>query len=96
MNSMEIPRDPALDPEPDFGPSDSSDSASDMPRSWRGTDSDAAGTGERGSVDGGPVQPEAPDIAPDEVVDEEDIGMGHSRKDYDGGPEPTPDDEVAS
>ena len=93
MNSLETPQNPDPDHKPDFGPSDSSDSASDMPRGWRGSDSDAAGTGERSTVDGGPTQPDAQDIAPDAIVDEEEVGLGHSRKDYEGGPEPTPEED---
>ncbi|WP_260986402.1 hypothetical protein [Bordetella genomosp. 13] len=64
---------------PNVGPSDSSDSASDLPPGMD-SDSDAQGTGERDSVNqrhgGRPA-----DVAPDEIVDEEEAGISHARPD---------------
>ncbi|SAI06934.1 Uncharacterised protein [Bordetella ansorpii] len=61
---------------PNVGPSDSSDSASDLPPGMD-SDSDAQGTGERDSVNqrhsGRPS-----DVAPDEIVDEDQAGVSHS------------------
>lgn len=69
--------------EPDLGPSDSSDSASDLPPGWAATDSDAAGTGERPAVDSRPNERESPDILPDEIVDAGDAGVGGISEDLD-------------
>lgn len=60
----------------DLGPSDSSDSGSDRAGLPQGdSDSDSAGTGDRASVnirdDGN-----APDLIPDEAVDEQRVSMG--------------------
>ncbi|MBU9365991.1 hypothetical protein KTE51_26355 [Burkholderia multivorans] len=64
---------------PPVGPSDSSDSASDVPPGMD-SDSDAQGTGERDSVNqrhsGRPA-----DVAPDDIVDEDEAGVSHSRPD---------------
>jgi hypothetical protein len=54
-----------------LGPSDRSDSGSDMtgtPRSSDAARTDSAGTGERRSADGDETPREAADIAPDRVV----------------------------
>lgn len=52
----------------EFGPSDTSDSASDvMGSDLEATDSDATGTGERSSVDSPAPSETEEDIAPDKV-----------------------------
>ncbi len=64
---------------PNVGPSDSSDSASDMPPGMD-SDTDAQGTGERDSVN--PRRGGRPaDVAPDEIVDEDEAGVSHARPD---------------
>ncbi|OZI43605.1 hypothetical protein CEK29_10675 [Bordetella genomosp. 5] len=69
------------DPRPGLGPSDSSDSASDLPRSEADTDSDAQGTGERESVRPFEKDEDGTDIGPDEVVDETEAGVSHAQPD---------------
>jgi len=66
---------------PGLGPSDSSDSGSDLPGSAGANDSDAQGTGERESVD--PTLPDdtGEDIDADRVVGEDEAGLAHSRPD---------------
>jgi hypothetical protein len=57
-----------------LGPSDNSDSGSDTVGTWEAhADSDAVGTGERGSVTPGEA-PEGADILPDRVVRAADSG----------------------
>ena len=57
-----------------LGPSDNSDSGSDTVGTWEThADSDAVGTGERGSVTPGPTR-EGADILPDRVVGSADGG----------------------
>jgi hypothetical protein len=70
-----------------LGPSDSSDSGSDMSGTPRGIDaagSDSAGTGERRSADGSDVAREAADIAPDRVVTEREREVGGAVEDDEG------------
>lgn len=64
-----------------LGPSDSSDSGSDLGPGAPDTDSDASGTGERADVEGEPDGPGADDVAPDRIVDEDQAGLAHSRPD---------------
>jgi hypothetical protein len=64
-----------------LGPSDSSDSGSDLGPEAPDADTDAEGTGERADVEGDSDGPEAEDVAPDRIVDEDDAGLSHSRPD---------------
>jgi hypothetical protein len=64
-----------------LGPSDSSDSASDVGPGAPDTDTDASGTGERADVEGEPDGPMADDIAPDSIVDEGSAGLAHTPPD---------------
>ncbi|MCS3505772.1 MULTISPECIES: hypothetical protein [Achromobacter] len=66
---------------PDLGPSDSSDSASDLPPGRAHTDSDSQATGERESVDPDLREDDGDDIAPDHVTDADDAGVSHSPPD---------------
>lgn len=68
---------------PGLGPSDSTDSASDLPLGGADTDSDAQGTGERESTDPFEHITDGADIGADSVVDEDGAGLSHAR------PEPT-------
>lgn len=75
-NSREL-AEQALDPDrtrtvPDLGPSDSSDSASDLPDNMPHTDSDAMNTGERPAVENTKDRT-ADDIEPDYVVDRDGV-----------------------
>lgn len=85
---------------PPAGPSDSSDSPSDLPASspQRDSDSDAQGTGDRPTAD--PLTPENPgsDISPDHVVDETGAGVSHAPPDAvrNGGRPGRPPDEDAT
>ncbi|HWL29365.1 MAG TPA: MatE family transporter [Burkholderiaceae bacterium] len=67
--------------EPAFGPSDSSDSASDMPASAPDTDSDRSNTGERPDVENRGEGPLDEDIEPDKVVSEDRAGLAHTPPD---------------
>jgi hypothetical protein len=67
--------------EPAFGPSDSSDSASDMPASAPDTDSDRSNTGERPDVENRGEAPLNEDIEPDKVVSEDRAGLAHTPPD---------------
>lgn len=62
---------------PGLGPSDSSDSGSDLPLGGAQTDSDAQGTGERESTDPFEDVEDGADIDADDVVDEGDAGVSH-------------------
>ncbi len=64
---------------PGVGPSDSTDSASDLPAGQADTDSDASGTGERESVDPFDHIAEDAELGPDAIVDEEQAGISHDR-----------------
>ncbi|MGE8687673.1 MAG: hypothetical protein ACN6PJ_11100 [Achromobacter sp.] len=63
---------------PDLGPSDSSDSASDLPTDLAQTDSDAQGTGDRESANPRDRGHEGADVDTDHVADAEQAGV--SRK----------------
>jgi len=67
--------------EPALGPSDSSDSGSDMPRNMPDTDSDRNNTGERPQVENTGDAPLDDDVEPDEVVPEERAGLAHTPPD---------------
>lgn len=60
---------------PDLGPSDSSDSASDLPRELVHTDSDAQGTGDRESANPRDRGHDGADIETDHVTDAERAGV---------------------
>lgn len=77
------PPDPGIDESgrPDLGPSDSSDSASDLPPDQAHTDSDAQGTGDRESVNPRDRDPEGADIGPDHVTDADHAGVSRRRPD---------------
>lgn len=64
-----------------LGPSDTSDSGSDVAPGMRGRDSDATGTGERAGVE--PLEREdiPADLAAGHVVDDEDAGLAHTPPD---------------
>jgi hypothetical protein len=62
-----------------LGPSDSSDSGSDVAGLGPDTDSDSSGTGERADVEGEPDGPPASDIDTDRVIGEDEAGLSHSR-----------------
>ena len=66
---------------PDLGPSDSSDSASDLPRNRAHTDSDAQGTGERESVEPDLPDEDGADVAPDRVTDADEAGISRDAPD---------------
>jgi hypothetical protein len=59
--------------DPKIGPSDSSDTYSDRPNEPT-TDSDAEGTGIRPTV--GKAPPRKPEIAPDRVASDREVGLG--------------------
>lgn len=67
---------------PDLGPSDSSDSASDLPPGRAHTDSDSQATGERESVDRDERDDDdGADIAPDRVTDADEAGLSRDAPD---------------
>lgn len=66
---------------PDLGPSDSSDSASDLPPGMAHSDSDSQATGERESVEPDPRDDDGSDIAPDRVTGADEAGVSRSAPD---------------
>lgn len=66
---------------PDIGPSDSSDSASELPEEMREIDSDRQATGERVSAEAQPDVRGGEDIDADREVPAEDAGLSHSPPD---------------
>lgn len=66
---------------PDLGPSDSSDSASDLPRDRARTDSDSQATGERESVEPDFRNDDGADIAPDRDTDADEAGVSRDAPD---------------
>ncbi|MGY6271323.1 hypothetical protein ACXIUT_16665 [Achromobacter denitrificans] len=84
-----MPRTPAPQPDsemdesgrPDLGPSDSSDSASDLPQDMVHTDSDAQGTGDRESANPRDRDREGADIGADHIADAEQAGVSRRRPD---------------
>lgn len=71
----------ALPRPPGLGPSDSSDSGSDLPGPAGDLDTDSQGTGERESVDPDLIDDSGADIEVDRIVDEDEAGLAHSRPD---------------
>ncbi|MBV7486145.1 MatE family transporter [Bordetella sp. BOR01] len=67
--------------QPGLGPSDSSDSGSDLPGTAGEHDTDSQGTGERESVEPSLEDDTGTDIEADRVVDEDEAGLAHSRPD---------------
>ncbi|WP_397473665.1 MatE family transporter [Pusillimonas sp.] len=65
---------------PRIGPSDSSDTASELPDNFPDTDSDRRNTGERAEVENR-RDPAGDDVQPDKVVPERDAGLSHSAPD---------------
>ncbi|WP_094842720.1 hypothetical protein [Bordetella genomosp. 11] len=63
-----------------LGPSDSSDSGSDLGPGTPDTDTDASGTGDRADVEGD-SDPVGNDVASDRIVDEDQAGLAHTRPD---------------
>lgn len=61
--------------EPALGPSDSSDSGSDLPASMPDTDSDRQNTGERPQVENTGEGPLDEDVEPDKIVPAEAAGL---------------------
>ncbi|MDH2050112.1 hypothetical protein [Achromobacter marplatensis] len=70
--------DPNDNGRPDLGPSDSSDSASDLPPGLAHSDSDSQATGERESVEPDVRDDDGSDIAPDRVTDADEAGISRS------------------
>ena len=67
--------------QPGLGPSDSSDSGSDLPGSAGEHDTDSQGTGERESVEPSLEDDTGADIETDQIVDEDEAGVAHTRPD---------------
>ena len=61
-----------------LGPSDSSDSGSDLPEGFPDTDSDRSNTGERMAVENNGNGPIANDIVPDKIVPENEAGLART------------------
>lgn len=78
---------------PKIGPSDSSDTASELPHSFPDTDSDRQSTGERAQVEN-VSEPDPEDIEPDKTVSEDEAGLSYSPPDPErnGGREKEGDD----
>src|SRR5690606_37814415 len=64
--------------DPHIGPSDSSDSANDLPEELRDTDTDRHATGERPSVEERPNVASGEDVDVDRTVTEEEAGLAHT------------------
>jgi len=67
--------------QPGLGPSDSSDSGSDLPGSAGDHDTDSQGTGERESVEPSLEDDSGDDIETDRIVGEDEAGLAHTRPD---------------
>jgi|GEM_PF-3539438 len=65
---------------PRIGPSDSSDTTSELPDSFPDTDSDRRNTGERASVENR-RDPAGDDVEPDKVVPEDKAGLARTPPD---------------
>ncbi len=65
---------------PKIGPSDSSDTASELPADFPDSDSDRQNTGERAQVEN-TTEPEPDDISPDDAVSEDGAGLSYSPPD---------------
>lgn len=66
--------------EPKLGPSDSSDTASELPDNYPDTDSDRRNTGERADVENR-QDPAGDDVEPDKVVSENEAGLARTPPD---------------
>ena len=64
-----------------LGPSDTSDSGSDVVPSMRGRDSDSTGTGERAGVEPLDLEDDPADVEADRIVGEGEAGLAHTRPD---------------
>ncbi|RXN91649.1 MatE family transporter [Achromobacter aloeverae] len=64
-----------------LGPSDSSDSGSDLGADAPDTDTDAVGTGERADVENDQGDGRSRDIGIDRVVNDDGAGLAHTRPD---------------
>ena len=64
-----------------LGPSDTSDSGSDVAPGMRARDSDSTGTGERAGVEPLDRQDEPDDVDADRVVGEREAGLAHTPPD---------------
>lgn len=64
-----------------LGPSDTSDSGSDVAPGMRGRDSDSSGTGERAGVEPIEKQDELDDVETDRIVGEQEAGLAHTPPD---------------
>lgn len=67
--------------EPALGPSDSSDSASDVAGAGPDTDSDRAGSGERAQVENTGDEPLNEDVDVDRIVPEDEAGLARTPPD---------------
>jgi|GEM_PF-5657908 hypothetical protein len=67
--------------DPHIGPSDSSDSANDLPESMQDTDSDRQSTGERPAVENRPNIASGEDVDIDKEVSSDDAGLAHTPPD---------------
>lgn len=67
--------------EPDLGPSDSSDSPSDMPAGGSDASTDRQNTGERPDVENSGTALDADDVLPDKIVPQERAGLAHTPPD---------------
>ena len=65
---------------PRIGPSDSSDTASELPENFPDTDSDRRNTGERAAVENR-RDPAGDDVEPDKVVPEDEAGLARTPPD---------------
>ena len=64
-----------------LGPSDTSDSGSDVPENFRGRDSDSQGTGARAGVEPVDLESPADDLDAERIVGEDEAGISHSAPD---------------
>lgn len=82
---------------PPAGPSDSSDSPSDLPEQTAATDTDRQGTGARPAATPGIADAPGGDIAPDQVVEGDGAGLSRSPPDAarNGGRHPSRADKDA-
>lgn len=81
MNAERLQRlkaDPRTSPK--IGPSDSSDTASELPENFPDTDSDRQNTGERADIENRRDRA-GDDVEPDKVVPEREAGLSHSAPD---------------
>jgi len=67
--------------DPHIGPSDTSDSLSDLPEEFEDIDSDRQATGERPSVEERPNVASGEDVDVDRTVSEDEAGLAHTPPD---------------